>query len=82
MIVNTAGIVRPGPVGHRMNPPGAIFITQLVCRVLLGKLENWKVRTGSFLQGVWWGGIIARPRVKYSWTISIQGWRNFFCTID
>ena len=68
MIVNTAGIVRPGPVGHRMDPPGAIFITHLVCRVLLGKLENWKVRTGSFLQGVWWGGIKARPRVKYPWT--------------
>ena len=48
MIVNTAGIVRPGPVGHRMDPPGAIFITHLVCRVLLGKLEIWKVRTGSF----------------------------------
>ena len=82
MIVHTAGVVRPGPVRHRMDPPGAILATQLVCRVVCGKPENWEVRTGSCLQGVWWSGSEARPRVKYPRAISIWGWWDFCCAID
>ena len=36
LVVNTIGVVGPGPVGGRMDPPGAILITKLVSKPFLG----------------------------------------------